>query len=239
MGRESSGGFQRGAARPRLGACVLAALLAAAGCNSGGRTQSSQPGAAPVAEAGKSQEASVPPAPVQPAPPPPVTIPAGAVLRVRLGHAVSTGSNRPGDRFSGTLDADVVVDGKTVLPKGAEVRGTIKESDDSGRLRGRAVLALALESVVWKDRVYPVATDTFRRVSADHKKRNLALVGGGSGVGALIGGIAGGGRGALIGAGAGAAAGTAGAAATGKRQIRMPAESVLGFRLREPLRIEG
>jgi hypothetical protein len=96
-----------------------------------------------------------------------------------------------------------------------------------------------LESAVWNGRTYALATETHRSVSAGHKKRNAVLVGGGSGVGALIGAIAGGGKGALIGAGAGAAAGTAGAAATGKREIRIPAESVLGFRLREPVWIEG
>jgi hypothetical protein len=59
------------------------------------------------------------------------------------------------------------------------------------------------------------------------------LIGGGSGLGALIGGLAGGGRGALIGAGAGAGAGAAGAAFTGKKQVSIPAETVLTFRLDE------
>jgi hypothetical protein len=175
----------------------------------------------------------------RPSPAPGVVVPRGTALRVRLNHAVSTETNRPGDRFTATLDEPLVIDGKTVLPKGTGVRGTIMESDDSGRLSGRAVLALTLESAAWNGRTYALATETHRSVSAGHKKRNAVLVGGGSGVGALIGGIAGGGRGALIGAGAGAAAGTAGAAATGKREIRIPAESVLGFRLREPLWIEG
>ena len=175
----------------------------------------------------------------RPSPAPEVVVPRGTALRVRLSHAVSTETSRPGDRFAATLDEPLVIDGKTVLPRGTGVRGTIKESDDSGRLSGRAVLALTLESAVWNGRTYALATETHRSVSAGHKKRNAVLVGGGSGVGALIGGIAGGGKGALIGAGAGAAAGTAGAAATGKREIRIPAESVLGFRLREPLWIEG
>ena len=175
----------------------------------------------------------------RPSPAPEMVIPRGTALRVRLNHAVSTEANRPGDRFTATLDEPLVIDGKTVLSKGILVRGTIRESDDSGRLSGRAVLALTLESLAWNGRTYALRTETHRRVSAGHKKRNAILAGGGSGVGALIGGIAGGGRGALIGAGAGAAAGTAGAAATGKREIRIPAESVLGFRLREPLWIEG
>lgn len=175
----------------------------------------------------------------RPSPAPEIVIPRGTALRVRLSHAVSTEANRPGDPFTATLDEALVIDGKTVLAKGTGLRGTIRESDDSGRLTGRAVLALTLESVAWNGRTYALRTETHRSVSASHKKRNAVLVGGGSGLGALLGGIAGGGRGGLIGAGAGAAAGTAGAAATGRREIRIPAESVLGFRLREPLWIEG
>ena len=82
-----------------------------------------------------------------------------------------------------------------------------------------------------------VADFTSRRESAAHKKRNWALVGGGTGVGALIGGLAGGGGAALIGAGAGAAAGTIGAAATGRRQVGLPAESILIFRTSQPLAV--
>jgi hypothetical protein len=213
-----------------LGPVLALALVALTGCEpteSSGPTGAAQ--AAPVAHD------AIP----RPSPTPEVAVPRGTALRVRLNHAVSTGTNRPGDRFTATLDESLVIDGKTVLPKGAGVRGTIQESDNSGRLRGRAVLALTLESVAWNGRTYTLATGTHRSVSAGHKKRNAVLVGGGSGLGALLGGIAGGGKGALIGAGAGAAAGTAGAAATGKREIRIPAESVLGFRLREPLWIQG
>ncbi len=47
----------------------------------------------------------------------------------------------------------------------------------------------------------------------------------------MIGGIAGGGKGVLIGSAAGAGAGTAGAAYTGKKDIRVPAETSLTFRL--------
>ena len=57
------------------------------------------------------------------------------------------------------------------------------------------------------------------------ESNNIAVIGGGSGLGAVIGALAGGGKGALIGAGAGAAAGTAGAAATGKREVGVAAES--------------
>jgi len=71
-----------------------------------------------------------------------------------------------------------------------------------------------------------------------HKKRDIVAIGGGSALGALIGGIAGGGKGAAIGAGAGAGAGTVGAAATGKKEISLPAESHLTFRLSRSVTVQ-
>ncbi len=223
-----------------LGPAIGLVLVTLTGCELAGSTQlagAAQAAPAAVLPVGSGVQAAVArpsPAPVSKA----VTVPRGTAVRVRLSHAVSTKTNRPGDGFRATLDSPLVIGGKTVLPRGAEVRGAIKESEESGRLKGRAVLVLSLQSVVWQGRIHALTTETHRSVSADHKKRNAFLIGGGSGVGALLGGIFGGGKGALIGAGAGAGAGTAGAAATGKREIRIPAESVLTFRLREPLRIE-
>ncbi len=55
------------------------------------------------------------------------------------------------------------------------------------------------------------------------------MIGGGTGAGALIGGLAGGGKGALIGGLVGAGAGTAGAAFTGNKELTIPAESAASF----------
>jgi hypothetical protein len=82
---------------------------------------------------------------------------------------------------------------------------------------------------------YDIRTQAVTRVSGSHRDRNAALIGGGSGAGALVGALAGGGKGALIGAGAGAAAGTVGAAATGKKDVFLPVETRLQFRLKEPV----
>ena len=68
-------------------------------------------------------------------------------------------------------------------------------------------------------------------------KRTAVMAGGGAGLGALIGGLAGGGKGAAIGALAGGGAGTAGAAFTGSKDIVLPAESALSFKLEQPLEI--
>jgi hypothetical protein len=165
-------------------------------------------------------------------------VPSGTILHVRLDHRIDTAHNRPGDRFTGRLTAPVSIGDRILLPKGSVVRGVVAESQPSGRLHHRGVLTLALSSIELNGRNVPVSTGSITRVTGDHKKRNFTLIGGGSGLGALIGGVATGGSGALIGAGAGAAAGTVGAYFTGKKQVRMPAESLLNFRLRQPLTVE-
>lgn len=204
----------------------------------------SQTGCEPVTLDAKAASHTSAPAPAPTVEPvlaqlPDSVIPAGTELRVRLDHAISTTATRPGDRFTGSLVEPIATNGRTVLPRGIEVSGIVRQSAPSGRLKGRAVLSLALDRVELDGRTYQVATNSAVRTSAAHKKRNWALIGGGSGVGALIGGLAGGGGAALIGAGAGAAAGTIGAAATGRRQVGLPAESVLSFRMSRPLAVRA
>jgi hypothetical protein len=175
--------------------------------------------------------------PQQIEPQPDVVIPAGTPLRIRLDNAVSTANTRSGDHFSGTVVSPATVDGAVILPAGTSVRGYVATSAPSGRLKGRAVLSLRLTSVSLHGRTILVSTASDTRVSAGHKKRNLLWIGGGTGGGLLIGALAGGPVGAAIGAGSGAAAGVAGAAITGRRQIRLPAETEMTFRLSRPLRV--
>jgi len=168
---------------------------------------------------------------------PEVTIPAGTTLRVRLDQALDTKHDRAGEAFTATLAEPIVVAEQTVVPKGTEFRGHVTASGASGRLKGRAVLGVTLDSFDLKGKSYKIDTSADSRASTGHKKRNGLLIGGGAGLGAALGAVAGGGGGALIGAGAGAAAGTAGAAATGKKNVGFPAETLLTFSLRTPVRI--
>ena len=166
-----------------------------------------------------------------------VVIPRGTALHVRIDESVDTKRNRAGDEFHASLAEPVVIEGKTVVPKGTSFVGHVSESRASGRMEGRAVLTLTLDSFELSGKKYSVHTGSIDRVSAAHKKRNLTLIGGGAGLGALIGGLAGGGKGALIGAGAGAGAGTAGAAITGKKEVAITAESLLTFPLKSPVKL--
>ncbi len=167
-----------------------------------------------------------------------VEVPSGASIKVTLGTALNSDTNKSGDEFDATVAEAVVVNGKTAIPKGATAKGTIVEAVESGRLKGRALLRLTLNSVEVDGKNYDLKTGNWSRQGPAHTKRNTAMIGGGAGAGALIGGLAGGGKGAAIGAGIGAGAGTAGAAATGKQDVKLPVESSLMFTLSDPVTIQ-
>ena len=164
----------------------------------------------------------------------PVVVPAGTVLTVRLGQAVGSKISEAGQSFPATLAEPVTVGGETAFAKGATASGTVVDAKPLGRFKGGAVLQLKLDSVA----DMPVETSSVIRTEKGKGKRTAAMVGGGAGLGALIGGIAGGGKGAAIGALAGAGAGTAGTAYTGNKEIVLPAETAVSFKLEKDLQIK-
>ena len=165
------------------------------------------------------------------------TVPGDTTVSVVLDQALSSKDGRSGDSFDATLAEPLVVEGKTVVRKDARVRGSVINVVPSGRLQTPAELGITLTAIqlggAWKE----IATDSVQMKGSSHKTRNIEMIGGGSALGAIVGAVAGGGKGAAIGAAAGAGAGTAGAAATGKKDITLPAESRLTFHLKEPLRV--
>lgn len=230
-------------------AILIAGLLSIAGCarkpgdqapataaaaGESAAAESSAPGGTPQAGVSKNVSRSEV-SRNQPAPD--LELPAGTRLQVRLDQSLGSARSSVGEKFRVTLDQPVVLGDRVVLPQGTELRGHVTNAVPSGRLKRPAHLSFTLDTLEWQGRAYPIATSGISRAAKSHNKRNLALIGGGSGFGALVGGLASGGVGALVGAGAGAGAGTAGAFATGKKNIFIPAETVLTFRLQAPLRV--
>jgi hypothetical protein len=153
------------------------------------------------------------------------SIPSGATIKVRSTTALSSKTAHTGDKWSGTLASDVTSGGKVIAHRGDSVEGKITKAESSGRLSKPGVLRLEVTSVNGTS----VATNEWTMEGGSHKKRNTGAIGGGAAAGAIIGAIAGGGKGAAIGAAAGGGAGAAGAAATGKKDVEIPAETVMTF----------
>ena len=168
----------------------------------------------------------------------PVTLPEQTAIHVTLDQALSTKQSNSGDHFEATVSEPVVIDGKTVIPQGAHSEGLVVDARPSGRLMGRARLQLAMQAVEVEGQNYDVRTISHTRIGRDHKKRNLAWIGGGAAGGAVVGAIAGGGTGALIGGPVGAGAGTTVALLTGKKDIHLNAETPVTFKLAEPVTIK-
>ena len=165
-----------------------------------------------------------------------VNIPAGTNLAIRINQHISVKSSRPGDRFDGEMVESLRdANDRVILPKGTPVSGIIDESHRRGHFKGASILELRLTSLTLNGTNYPLNTHDVSRTKKGKGKRTAAFIGGGTGLGMLIGGIASGGTGLLIGGLAGAGAGTAGAGLTGNRDIDIPAESIIRFKLADDL----
>ncbi len=185
--------------------------------------------------------ASYPQQPTQIAAPVPAVatyrIPPGTLLRVRIDRRVDTKRDRAGERFTATLNTPVAIDGREALPRGTPFTGHLTYAAHSGRFKGRAMIGLTLDSFTVDGEIYPIDTRSDVRRSKGHKKRNFLFIGGGAGGGAAIGAMAGGPAGALIGAGVGAGAGATTAFFTGRKNVSIPAETLLTFHLRQSVNV--
>jgi hypothetical protein len=173
-----------------------------------------------------------------PPPPPAVaasgTLPAGTNLVIRMIESVDSQTNRVGQTFRASMDQPVMVDGQTVIPRGADAVVKLVEAKDSGKLTGRADLTLALQSVRINGHYVDIDTQNINKESASQGEKTAKVAGGTAVAGAVIGAIAGGGKGAAIGAGAGAAAGAGSQVIMGGQRVRIPSETRLTFVLDKP-----
>ena len=163
-----------------------------------------------------------------------VAVPAGTRILIRTIDAIDSSTEKTGSRFNASLETNLQVDDQVVAPRGAKVYGRLADASSAGRMSGSSKLTLELTDIVINGTAYPLVTSTYELKGKGEGKKTTRKIIGGTGLGAIIGGIAGGGTGAAIGAVAGAAGGTALAASKKGEQLQIPSESLLEFRLAQP-----
>jgi hypothetical protein len=175
-----------------------------------------------------------PPAPAQLAS---AQIPTGTPITVRMIDGVDSEQTRLGQTFRASIDEPVLVDGQTVIPRGADAVAKLVEDKESGKFAGKTILTLVLMQVMVNGRMVDITTGDVTQASGSRGARTAKVVGGTAALGAIIGGIAGGGRGAAIGAGSGAAVGGGVEALTKGQRVKIPSETRLTFTLQQPANI--
>ncbi len=164
-----------------------------------------------------------------------VTVPAGTRILIRTVDPIDSSKQKTGYRFKASLETNLQVENTIVAPRGTVVYGRLAQASSAGRMSGSSQLTLELTDIVINDASYSLMTSTYEIKGKGEGKKTAGKVLGGAGLGALIGGIAGGGAGAAIGVVAGAAGGTALAASKKGEQLQIPSESLLEFRIEQPV----
>lgn len=163
-----------------------------------------------------------------------VTIPSGAMLRMRINQTLDSSRTKVGDRFDGIVVSDVVADGAVAIPRGASVQGTVVDAKKSGALSGRGELSLQLTQVTLGGKSYPISSDIWTHNGGNKSTETVNKTAAGAVIGALIGAVVGGGEGAAIGAGVGGAAGVGSSATSGNGAMVVPSEGLLTFHMAQP-----
>jgi hypothetical protein len=183
------------------------------------------------------------PAKPKPAPTPVATgprdyvIPAGTSLSVQLPAEISTKTAKVGQRLTGNLTNDIVVDGKVVAKAGAPVQGSITEViSGSKTIGGKPTLGLSFDSITSNGGDRPISARITQVADKSDKAGDTAKIAGGAVAGGVIGHQIDSDKGKVIGALIGAAAGTAAAKKTGK-EVVLPAGTVVGMTLESPVTV--
>ncbi len=171
--------------------------------------------------------------------PPPLTIPAGTIVTVRINEALSSDRNAVGDIFSATLTQPLVAQGIVVAQRGQTVAGEVVSAKKGRALGGVSQLGLALTTLTLADgQNVPVQSQLLTRQGPNSTGRDVAAVGGTTAMGTILGAAIGRGQGAAIGAGSGAAAGLIGVLLTKGYATVVYPESLLTFKIMRPVTVD-
>jgi hypothetical protein len=191
-----------------------------------------QPG--PPSQAAQVQAAAPPPPPPQPVVHN-ITLPAGTDIPVRITQTLDSATTQTGDKFTGAIASDIIVDGMVVLPQGTPVTGHVDAAQDAAHFKGSSLLTISLNAINRRGEHIEVATEAYTKQGEGRGKNTAEKVGGGAAVGAILGGIFGGGKGAAIGSVAGGGVGAGAQGVTRGQQVQIPSETVVRFKLSDAI----
>jgi hypothetical protein len=160
-----------------------------------------------------------------------IQIPAGTNVIVRTIDSINSDSTALGATYRASIDEPVVVNGQTVIPRGADATLKVIADQQSGKIEGKTAVSLDLYTVTLNGQVIPLTSSEVTEASGSRGARSAKVIGGTAVLGTLLGAIAGGGRGAAIGAASGAAVGTGAEVLTHGQRVKIPAETRLTFTL--------
>jgi len=177
-----------------------------------------------------------------PPPPPPKSagtatqVPPGTVLHVRLIDPIDVDTSKPGQVYRASIDDPLMMGGRTVIPRGADVTLQASTVKQAGRFKGSDEISLKINTIAVNGKRYDVVTEPVAQKGAGEGKKTARRTAGSAGLGAAIGGIAGGGQGAAIGAAVGSGVGVV--ASAGGQSLKIPAETRMQFRLSSAVNIQ-
>jgi len=170
-------------------------------------------------------------------------LPVGTEISVRAEETIDSSKGSEGQTYAAEVTKDVLdADGAVVIPNGSNAKILIKSASHGGRFTGESDLVLDLRAVSVEGQEYLIGTSDIQKrgqQGVGANKRTAIFTGGGAAIGAIIGAIAGGGKGAAIGAASGAGAGAITQVVTKGDSIKVPAETILTFKLDRPLRVDA
>jgi outer membrane murein-binding lipoprotein Lpp len=160
-----------------------------------------------------------------------VTLPQGTEVQVQLDQPLSSATARVEDRVTASVARPVVAEGRVVIPAGSRVEGTVQSAQPARRPARGGRLDVSIDRQVLADgRSLPQQS---RLVSVGQQR---AIDRRAAGIGAILGGVLGevmgGTKGAIVGVIVG---GAGGIAASGGRNVELPAGATLTLQLERPL----
>lgn len=118
-----------------------------------GETAGLSPTVSAAAEKGSYAEAGVPFRDPQ-------NLPAGTLLTVRLKDPISSDSSGASSAFAAVVDEPVVIEGETLVPRGASVTGRVESARPSTVKRNQGYVRLSLDVVDIAGRDLPIRTSS-------------------------------------------------------------------------------